>query len=240
MGGERASGEIREDITSLAELVFSKESLDSVLRHVGELGLESMEGWDAAGVTLGNKGLVETYGSTDDAVDRIDQVQYDDPANGPCVDAMLQGTRFYLEDAAADDRWSRFSEAAQREGIQAVLSMPLKDGESFGALNFYARRADPLREGQVQNAELFAAQAAVVLLNARAHTSQEQVIAQLNEGLQTRTLIGQATGILMGQEGLSSEEAFAKLVHISQTSNIKLREIAERFVSSWEGKLRAN
>lgn len=239
MASERAKGRIDENITALSDLVFSKETLDSVMLHIGRLGLASMDGWDAAGVTLGHKGAVETFGSTDGSVDRVDQVQYDDPGNGPCVDAMIEGKVHYLSDAEADERWPRFSEAALQEGIRSVLSIPLKDGESFGALNFYARRPDPLQKGQLQNAELFAAQAAVVLLNARAQASQDQLIAQLNEGLSTRTLIGQATGLLMAQEGLSSQEAFAKLVHISQTSNIKLRDLAQRFVSAWEDQLGA-
>lgn len=209
-----------------------------MMRHVGCLGVESMEGWDAAGVSLGNKGRVETFGATEEAVDRIDQVQYDDPHHGPCVDSLLTGKRLYMPDAASEQRWPRFAQAAQKEGIEAVFSIPLKDGEPFGALNFYSRRKDPLQDGQAQDAELFAAEAAAVLMNARAQGSQEALIEQLNEGLQTRTLIGQATGILMAQEGLSSDAAFAKLVHISQTSNIKLRDIAKRYVSAWEERLK--
>jgi AmiR/NasT family two-component response regulator len=47
-------------------------------------------------------------------------------------------------------------------------------------------------------------------------------------------MIGQATGLLMAQEGLTSGEAFQRLVRVSQNANIKLREIAQRYVRSWE------
>ncbi len=40
----------------------------------------------------------------------------------------------------------------------------------------------------------------------------------------------------MGQEGLTSEEAFQKLVKVSQNSNVKLRDIAQRYVEAWEAK----
>lgn len=59
-------------------------------------------------------------------------------------------------------------------------------------------------------------------------------VQQLEEGLETRTMIGQATGLLMAQEGLTSQEAFQRLVKISQTSNVKLREIAQKYVTDWE------
>lgn len=59
---------------------------------------------------------------------------------------------------------------------------------------------------------------------------------QLEEALLTRTVIGQATGLLMAQEGLTSEEAFARLVRVSQNANLKLRDIAQRYVDTWEDK----
>lgn len=64
--------------------------------------------------------------------------------------------------------------------------------------------------------------------------------AQLEEALVTRTTIGQAVGLLMAQEALTSEEAFAKLVHVSQNANLKLREIAQRYVEAWEDKVTGN
>ena len=65
-------------------------------------------------------------------------------------------------------------------------------------------------------------------------------VAQLQAGLETRAVIGQATGLLMAQEGLSSEEAFQKLVKVSQTANMKLRDIAQRYVDTWESKATAS
>lgn len=38
----------------------------------------------------------------------------------------------------------------------------------------------------------------------------------------------------MAQDGLTSDEAFQKLVKVLQTSNIKLREIGQRYVDEWQ------
>jgi AmiR/NasT family two-component response regulator len=40
----------------------------------------------------------------------------------------------------------------------------------------------------------------------------------------------------MAQEALTSEEAFQKLVQISQKTNVKLREIAAGYVEAWENR----
>ncbi len=81
---------------------------------------------------------------------------------------------------------------------------------------------------------MFASQAAVVVSNVKELADTRAQVDQLQQALQTRTVIGQATGLLMAQEGLSSEEAFQKLVHVSQTANVKLRDIAMRDVEAWE------
>ena len=75
-----------------------------------------------------------------------------------------------------------------------------------------------------------------VVLRARVDGSAAELaeahreIAGLREALRTRSLIGQAVGILMADKGLSTEEAFAKLVETSSHSNVKLRDVAARMV----------
>lgn len=61
--------------------------------------------------------------------------------------------------------------------------------------------------------------------------------AELEEALETRTTIGQATGLLMAHGGLRPDEAFQKLVDVSQNTNIKIREIAQSYVNTWEDKM---
>ena len=53
-------------------------------------------------------------------------------------------------------------------------------------------------------------------------------------------MIGQATGLLMAQHGVTADEAFQMMVTASQHANIKLRDIARRYVEAWEEKSRAS
>lgn len=55
-------------------------------------------------------------------------------------------------------------------------------------------------------------------------------VANLRIATESRDVIGQAKGILMERHGIGAEEAFDRLVTMSQTSNVKLREVCEYLV----------
>ena len=55
-------------------------------------------------------------------------------------------------------------------------------------------------------------------------------IADLKTGIQTRTVIGQAEGILIERHKVSPEVAFAMLRRTSNTTNQKLRDVAADLV----------
>jgi AmiR/NasT family two-component response regulator len=64
---------------------------------------------------------------------------------------------------------------------------------------------------------------------------------QLRDALRTREVIGEAKGILMERESISRDEAFNLLRHLSQSANVKLRDVAWRVVDSTEqGQLRSS
>lgn len=235
MDDHRPSGKLERPAGSLAELRLEHETLDSVLGHVGRLGVAVLEGWDAAATSLVEREKVATFGSTDERVNPLDQCQYDN-GRGPCVDA-LRGEVQYFDGNEFDPELRQFAQVAADHDVYSVLSFPLRLGdEVIGGLNFYSRERDALRHGQREEGSLFAAQAAVTVANAKTLRDATAQIAQLEEALQTRTLIGQATGLLMAQEGLTSDEAFQRLVKISQSANLKLRDIAHRYVETWESK----
>ena len=96
---------------------------------------------------------------------------------------------------------------------------------SLGALNLYSphRRAfDAATRGE---GLAFAAQAAVALRSA-------QTEDHLRSAMETRTLIGQAQGILMERLKLTPHQAFAVLSRASQDGNVKLRGVARRLVET--------
>ncbi|HEX2294195.1 MAG TPA: GAF and ANTAR domain-containing protein [Actinomycetota bacterium] len=235
---DRPSGQVEQPLNSLAELQLSDQTLDAILGRIGALALQTLPGWDAVGASVVERDRVATFGTSDERINPVDQAQYDG-GGGPCLDSITDGQFKYFNGDDIEPRWRQFAEVAADAEVYSVASFPLKlDGEVMGALNLYSRERDALRNGQREEGMLFAAQAAVTLANAKALIEGGEKVDQLEEALETRTMIGQATGLLMAQEGLSSDEAFQKLVQVSQNSNLKLRDIAQRYVAGWETKAR--
>lgn len=231
---ERPSGSIDRTVDSLSEVPLSDESLDSLLGHIGRLGVRVLDGCDAAATSIVEHDRVASFGITDERINRVDQSQYDNDA-GPCVDAIKKGEIQYFDGTDIHPTWRDFAEDAEGAEVRSVMSFPIElDGSTLGAINFYSSRRDAFRQGQREEGLVFASHAAISLVNLKEFNAARRQAEQLEEALQTRTMIGQATGLLMAQDGLTSAEAFQKLVHVSQNSNIKLREIASRYVEAWE------
>lgn len=233
---QRPQGQVDQVVNSITDLRLEGQTLDALMGDISHLAVRTLEGWDAAAASLVTHDQFATYGATDERINPVDQAQYE--ANkGPCVDAAMTGEVQYFDGETVEPRWRQFAGVAADAGVYSTLSLPLTlDGESIGALNLYSRERDAIRPGHREEGLLFAAQAAVAIANARAYLGQQTQVGHLEDALETRTLIGQATGLLMAQEGLSSDEAFQKLVALSQNTNIKLREIAQRYVQAWSDR----
>jgi hypothetical protein len=113
--------------------------------------------------------------------------------------------------------------------VQSILALRLFIEETtLGALNLYSRRDDAFDDEARAVGAVFAAHAAVAL-----STAQHE--AQMDEALASRDLIGQAKGILMARERVTSDKAFEMLRDASQRLNVKLRDLAERVTYTGEG-----
>ncbi|UXY32227.1 ANTAR domain-containing protein [Streptomyces sp. HUAS TT20] len=61
-------------------------------------------------------------------------------------------------------------------------------------------------------------------------------VVQLRRAMQTRPPIDQATGILMATFSLTAEDAWDVLVALSQNTNTKLAEVAEKLLTTIQGR----
>jgi GAF domain-containing protein len=105
--------------------------------------------------------------------------------------------------------------------------VPLRANDLLGSLNLYAARPHAFTRDDGAVGAVFAAHAAVALANSQTHAADTQEIETLRIALDTRSVIGQAVGILMEREHISSEEAFHRLTSLSQRLNRKLRAVAQ-------------
>lgn len=178
-------------------------------------------------------GRYNTVAATDEKSLAADNMQYE-YREGPCVDAACGETRLKSEDIRSDSRWPRYGpDAAERYGVRSQLAYTMfADQQTFGGLNLYSKSMGAFDENALVLAEMFATQGAVAMGHAR-------TFGQLQDALATRTVIGQATGLIMERYELDEVRAFAFLTRMSQTGNTKLRDVAEEVVSSANEKVRS-
>jgi GAF domain-containing protein len=172
-----------------------------------------------------------TRTSTSDTIRDIDAVQYG--SAGPCVVAASSGEECRV--SLPDQRFPEFSEAATRAGMTTVWSLPLNphpDHGLIGALNLYSAGGRPWRDGTGPALRLLAEQVAALLTNAAAMDRTERLNNDLQEALASRTVIGQAQGILMLRQGIDADRSFDFLRRASQRTNRKLRDIAAEVVAN--------
>ncbi len=220
-----------ERLAAIARDLVNEPDVQRTLQRVVEAAAANLEGQVWASVSLvRQRREVETPASSDDRAARADQLQYD-MEQGPCLDAIWEQETFQIDDMTTDEHYPRWTRAvADQTGIRSSLSLQLfTDAEqsSLGALNLYSPEPRAFDDETRGEGLAFAAQAAVALRSA-------QTEEHLRSAMATRTLIGQAQGILMERLKVTPDQAFAVLSRVSQERNEKLREVARRLVETGE------
>lgn len=223
--------ELIEGIAALSRLVVANEDVSSTVRQIADLAVHAIDGAEVCSVSLGRNAEIETVASTAAIGEQIDQVQYE-TKEGPCLSSIDRERTFHIADMEHDDTWPTFSKrVAADTGAKSMLSYVLDVHEgALGALNLTSTEKDSFSPDDVATGSLFAAQAGVALANALTHEADQQHVHQLEEALMTRQLIGQAVGLVMASQKVDSDAAFNMLVRISQNTNVKLRDLAERLI----------
>jgi GAF domain-containing protein len=226
-----------ELLGSLHSLTLSTDEVQTFLHEVTLLAARLVEPPASCGITTHYDGWPVTAATSDDRASLIDEEQYG-AGDGPCLTAMRTGEMVQMPDLEDDDRWPTFVEAARRHGVRCILAMPLVvRGERRGALNIYGfQRAADFNDGEIERARVFAAQAATALALTLRHIEQGQHATQLEDALQSRSVIDQAIGILMAQQKCDSETAFALLRKHSQNHNKRLRDVAREMIERHTGR----
>jgi GAF domain-containing protein len=116
--------------------------------------------------------------------------------------------------------------------LRSSLSIALPIQEStVGALNIYATQRHAFDDDSIELARTFASYAAVAVANAHLYETNATLAENMRTAMDTRAVIEQAKGIIMGREGCDPQLAFAILSKQSQHSNRKLRDVATDIVN---------
>jgi GAF domain-containing protein len=220
----------RAAFAELSKIMLGAQPLSETLTRVAELAKQTIPGAAEVSVTLMEDGAVSSVAFTGELAVQLDERQYES-GFGPCMDAAMSGRTIAIEDTADSDSYSDFGRLVARHGITHTISIGLPvERRTVGALNIYGNEGGAFDDGVRELAIGFASYAAVAVANAGVYASTATLARNLQIALESRGVIDQAKGILMRDRRCSAEAAFDELVRRSNTSNRRLREIAQGIV----------
>jgi GAF domain-containing protein len=197
------------------------ETVDMVI----EFALKALDCTHAGVAFAARGGRAEVAAVTDPALVDIylDQVNAGD---GPLFTALTGLQTVLIRDTATDARWPTWTGRVRELGVASVLDVPLNvSRRTVGVLGLYSSRVDGFDTDDDAVAQILARHAAVALATARHEEA-------LSRAVDARKLVGQAMGILMERYGIDGDQAFAVLRRYSQTTNTKLRVIAQQLIDT--------
>jgi GAF domain-containing protein len=218
--------DIGDALAAAARSMNRRGSMDETLQAIVEAARVSLPSFEHVGIsTTSRKGKVVTRAATTQQVWDLDALQYA-LGQGPCVDTLRGEPVVAAPRLRHDQRWPQYVPRAVKEhGLKAQLGLRLYLDEegTVGGLNMYSTEHDEFAEEDLSIAELFATHAALAFGRARE-------VDNLTQALRSRTVIGQAIGLVMAQYGIGEDAAFAFLRRASSHGNIKLHDIAQDIV----------
>jgi GAF domain-containing protein len=216
--------ELAQTFGEIARTLVAETDPQATLQRIVILAVETIDGCEHAGISVIEGKKVISPASSDHIPKVVDDIQ-SETGEGPCVDAISDHEVFQTGSLSTEGRWPDFtSRTIAQSGIESILSLRLfTDETTMGALNLYSTQTDAFNDHDVAIASVFAAHAAVAWV-----TSQK--IENLEAGMASRQLIGQAVGLLMARQNMSESDALGALKRASQRLNIKLRQVAENIV----------
>ena len=221
-------GEYGGRMAELARNLRSQRSSVMTLQHVVTATAEMVK--NCADVTITSArsdGTLVTRASLGTGLgEQADQLQAQ-LGEGPCIDAAWDAPLIWARDLPHDGSWPRWGAAVVDQlEIHSVICVQLYTHEDheLGALQLFSTEPFGFESDAADEALGIAAHAAVALGAIANHEA-------VQFGLVRRTMIGQATGILMERYQLDQAAAFEVLRRTSQSTNIKVHDLANDLVN---------
>jgi GAF domain-containing protein len=223
--------EPHEAFAELGRIRLADVTIDALLDRVAQLAKRAIPGASEVSVTLLHGDSPQTAAFTGELALALDEMQYE-RGHGPCLDAADSIASLVVPDTSSEDRWPGWAAIAARAGAHSSLSVGLPVHEHVtGALNIYSTTANAFDDDAITIAQTFAGFAAVGLANAYLYETQATLAGHMQKAMESRAVIEQAKGIIMGERRCTPEQAFAVLTKLSQDTNRKLRDIATDLVT---------
>jgi GAF domain-containing protein len=183
---------------------------------------------DSAGVMLITPaGELQVIASSNDAMRILElfELQADE---GPCIECFRSGNAVVnVELSKVHARWPQFAHRAIDDGFYSVHALPMRSrGITVGALNMFRITPGPLDDDDIAVAQALADVATIAIIQYQTSIGAAELIAQLNEALNSRIIIEQAKGKVSESSGLDMAASFQRLRNHARNHNLRLTDLA--------------
>ncbi len=167
---------------------------------------------DGAGLMLtDSEQQLRSVAASDDRLAHLEELQIEH-SEGPCIAAFEDKQLVGAEDLTSDTRWPKFSGAAVSRRVRAVLASPLPyNQDAVGVVAVVSEQSRPWSaEGELALLA-FTDLAALLIASTMQGQQQSELATQLQGALDSRRIIEQAKGVLVGRHGITPRAAFEQL-----------------------------
>jgi len=222
--------DVRHALTELGRLRFGEVRVDEAMHQIVQT-THAIFSVDGAGLMLADgEHHLRNAAVSDARVRHLEELQIRHQ-EGPCVTAFDDKVLVGAEDLTGDPRWPSFSRAAVERGVQAVLASPIPyNQDAIGVVAVLSQERRPWSAEAELALLAFTDLAALLIASMLMGEQQTALATQLQDALNSRAVIEQAKGVLVGQQGLSPHAAYELIRGQARAERRKIAAVAAELV----------
>lgn len=169
--------------------------------------------------------------ASDERVALVVELQFTS-GEGPTIDAHRDRRPVFEPELGSTTRWPSFASQAVAAGVGAVFALPMQIGAAnFGVLTLYRDRPGPLADDLLSDALTLADVASEIVLRLQAQVPPGTLHGVIELLATERTVVYQATGMIVVQLEVSIETAMARLRAKAYAAGRPVHEVATDVVA---------
>jgi GAF domain-containing protein len=223
--------DVRRALEELGKLRFGEMDVQDGMREIVRTTHTVFNVDGAALMLTDDQHHLRNVAVSDERLAHLEELQVTH-YEGPCIAAFDSRQLITVEDLAADSRWPLFAADAVAHGVRAVMASPIPyNQQPVGVVAVVSEDSHPWTpEGELA-VMAFTDLAALLIASMMQASSQTELAGHLQRALDSRTLIEQAKGILMAQEGVDARTAYQRLRAQARSSRRSLSAVSAEIVA---------
>jgi GAF domain-containing protein len=222
--------DVRHALDELGKLRFGDMRVEEAMHQIVQT-THAIFNVDGAGLMLADiDHHLRNAAVSDERMRHLEELQIRHQ-EGPCIDAFEDKELVRAEDLTQEQRWPSFRKHAVARGIGAVLASPIPyNQDAVGVVVVASEDRHPWSAEAELALLAFTDLAALLIASMLMGEQQTELAAQLQSALNTRAIIEQAKGVLIGQQGITAHAAYAQLRAQARAERRKLAIVSAEVV----------